>query len=80
MKTGTQTTYILLDRGSEDKAMRHELDRILWRTYEGDIMKFFKELPVLAAIYQELCDEVGFAMASRIPDYKIKEIKHQNFT
>lgn len=61
MKSNRNTTYILLDRGSEDVRLYHELlkiqSKITGLGYKSG-KEFIKEFPVFTELRQGLCDEI----------------------
>lgn len=59
MNTGCQTTYILLDRGVEDKGIYREIEKIAYQHYGGITKKFAKEHPLLLKLYHGLRDEIS---------------------
>jgi hypothetical protein len=47
MKTKTQTTFILLERGTEDKALLLELEKIINTLKIGSTKELIKEYPLI---------------------------------
>ena len=56
MNTGTKTTYILLERGVEDKALLKELIEIVGSNYPT--FEFIKQYPMIHELMFELRNEV----------------------
>jgi hypothetical protein len=59
MQTNHSTTYILLDRGSEDKALLEELNKITAATGINSIKEFIQEFPTIQKLKQELTFELN---------------------
>ena len=54
MKTGAQTTYILLDRGSEVLELLSELHKVTAATGISSVSEFIKEYPLIHDLKQGL--------------------------
>lgn len=57
MKTGTQITSILLERGTEDMELLAELHKMSAKTGIGSIREFAKKYPRILDLKQRLQDE-----------------------
>lgn len=57
MKTGSKTTYILLERGTEDMELLVELHKIIAATCIKGIREFIKKYPRIQELKQGLEDE-----------------------
>ena len=57
MKTGRQTTYILLERGDEDRRLYEEIDLIAKEAPNGR-RGFYEKFPMLTALRSGLRDEM----------------------
>lgn len=57
MLTQSQTTYILLERGNEDKRLYEEIDLIAKEVFGGR-REFYEKFPMLTALRSGLRDEM----------------------
>ena len=57
MKTGNRTTYILLERGTEDMELLAELHKITAATGIQGVREFAEKYPRLLELKQGLIDE-----------------------
>lgn len=60
MNTSSQTTYILLDRGTEDLALLAELNRITAATGIPNIKEFIEKYPMIHELKLGLEAEKSF--------------------
>lgn len=58
MKTGRRTTYILLERGDEDRRLKQELDIVFSKLGIASSIEMVKKFPMLMALRQGLSDEL----------------------
>ena len=58
MKTGAQTTYILLSRGDEDRRLFEEIDRIIDEVFQGSRKEFYRKFRLLTELRSGLRDEI----------------------
>jgi hypothetical protein len=58
MQTTTQTTYIMLERGVEDRALWEEINKITVVLKTESIKSFIKEYPLLYELKLNLKDEL----------------------
>ena len=54
MRTSTQTTYILLERGIEDKALWFELNKLISDLKVASLKEFVKKYPLLYELKHNL--------------------------
>jgi len=59
MKTKSQTTYIILDRGSEDIALYYELNKIMAELRVESYKDFIKKYPLLYELKHNLKEEIN---------------------
>ncbi len=58
MKSSSQTTYILLERGSEDRALWEELHKVVVRLKISSVRDFITEFPMLHELKHNLKREL----------------------
>ena len=59
MKNGKRTTYILLERDSEDIALEKEISKIFSKLGYKSVRELAKDFPMVLELKQQLQDEIS---------------------
>lgn len=58
MQTGNKATCIFLQRGTEDKELLRDIEKVAYDHYGGPCKLFYEQLPILGKLLQGLREEI----------------------